>query len=508
MSPAAQRLLYALHRWGGVALCIVLFMWFATGIIMMYVGFPKLTQAERLSHLGDITTASCCAPLADAMAHQHQHSHSEPASIQALVVAGQPIYRFGYHMSYSRADARTGQPLPDVNSAEALRIAARYLPGSTGRHDGLIEEDVWTRTMRFAAHRPIHRIQMNDPDSTLLYISSRTGEVVRDAPLSERIWGYVGAWTHWLYMFKTKYSDPVWQWVAVFFCVVSIALVITGTWIGISRWRFKGRYKSGSKSPYPQPMYRWHHIGGLLFAFFTLTWLLSGLASINPMGIFDRKAASVDKVAYHGGSLSPDRFALDPAAAIARLGPSFKPRVLDWTSIGGDPYIVATDANNRVRVLPAGEGAPAVLTRIPAASINRAVQQLIPGAAVEKIELLTDYDSHFYARAQHTLRGDENRRLPVFRVSYDDPSRSTVYIDAHTGEIVAHHDRSTRVWHWTFNFVHSWEWAPLLNTRPSWDIAMIVLSAGGLVMSVTGLILGIRRLKFTFRKRRQKRRPA
>lgn len=511
MSPAAQRLLYAIHRWGGVALCVVLLMWFVTGIIMMYVGFPKLTQAERLSHLGDLTTVNCCAPLGDAMGHQHKmvDGHMQmPDSVQALVVAGRPIFRFAGHMSVSRADARTGEPLPDVDATEALRIAARYIPGSTGRHEGLIQEDVWTRTMRFAAHRPIHRIQMNDPASTLLYISSRTGEVVRDAPLKERIWSYVGAWTHWLYMFKSQYSDPFWQWVTSIFCVVSILLVLTGVWIGISRWKFSGRYKSGRKTPYPQPMYRWHHIGGLIFAFFTLTWLLSGLASVNLMGMFDRRAPSVDRAAFHGGDLSPDRFALDAATAIGRLGPSFTPRILDWTLIGGDPYIVATDARNQVRVLPADGTSTAVLRRIPEASIRRAAQKIIPGAKLAKIELLTGYDDQYYARAQHTLRGDENRRLPVFRATYTDPTVSTVYIDAHSGEIVAHHDRSTRTYRWLFSFTHSWEFAPLLNTRPSWDAVMLALSGGGLVICVTGLILGFRRVKFTLKKRRPKRRPA
>lgn len=507
MSPRAQKSLYAIHRWSGVVLSLLLAMWFATGMIMLYVGFPKLTQAERLSHLGDITTANWQLPLSDALQHSEHFAH-QPTSIQGLVVGGRPIYRLGFHMMHHRIDARTGDVLPDVGKSEALRIAATYLPGATGKYEALIEEDVWSRTMRFAAHRPIHRIQMNDPDTTLLYISSRTGEVVRDATLKERVWGYVGAWTHWLYMFKSKYSDPFWEWTTVVITLAAIGLVITGVWIGISRWKFKGRYKSGRKTPYPQPVHRWHHISGLILAFFALSWLLSGLASINPAGIFNRKAVSVDRAAYRGGELTPDSFALDASGALARLGPGFVPRVLDWTLIGGAPYVVATDALNQVRVLPAAKDANGVLLQVPAASIRRGVQQLIPGASLEKIELLTEYDSQYYVRSQNTLRGDENRRLPVFRATYTDPSRSTVYIDSHTGEIVSHHDRSTRTWRWLFNFVHSWEIAPLLNSRPSWDFVMLFLSAGGLVLSVTGMILGIRRLKFTHSKRRQRRRPA
>lgn len=47
----AKRWLYLVHRWLGVLLCSVFALWFISGIVMMYVGYPKLTPAERLEHL-------------------------------------------------------------------------------------------------------------------------------------------------------------------------------------------------------------------------------------------------------------------------------------------------------------------------------------------------------------------------------------------------------------------------------------------------------------------------
>nr|WP_047165628.1 PepSY domain-containing protein [Sphingomonas sp. Y57] len=503
MSPAAQRLLYALHRWGGVALCILFALWFITGIILMYVGFPKLTQAERLSSLGDITTVNCCVPLESVLSDRR--FSGRPSSIQVLVVGGRPIYRLGFGKSFQRVDARTGEVLPAVNREEALAIAARLFPGATGTYDGLIDQDQWTYTMRFAAHRPIHRIQMNDPARTLLYLSSRTGEVVRDAPLAERRWAYAGAWLHWLYMFKTEYADPKWELAVSLLCLVGIGLVITGVWIGVTRWKFRGRYKSGRKTPYVQPMQRWHHVGGLLFAFFALTWLISGLASVNPLGVFDRKATA-DREAFQGGALTADRFTLSGSTALAKLGPTFVPRQLDWVSIGGSPYLIATNSRNDVRVLPASGAAVTVQPRLPEASIRAAAEKLVVGGSLTTLELLADYDNHYYPRAQHTLRGDENRRLPVFRATYSDPARSTAYIDAHTGEIVAHYDATTRLYRWVFSFMHSWDAGMLLRTRPSWDFILLLLSVGGLVISFTGLVLAKRRLAFTAQKRKQRRR--
>src|SRR6218665_449753 len=47
----AKRWLFLIHRWLGVVRCAFFAMWFVAGVVMMYVGYPKLTEAERLQHL-------------------------------------------------------------------------------------------------------------------------------------------------------------------------------------------------------------------------------------------------------------------------------------------------------------------------------------------------------------------------------------------------------------------------------------------------------------------------
>src|SRR6187402_2335194 len=40
-----------LHRWLGIAFCLLFAMWFASGIVMHFVPFPSLTEAERIDGL-------------------------------------------------------------------------------------------------------------------------------------------------------------------------------------------------------------------------------------------------------------------------------------------------------------------------------------------------------------------------------------------------------------------------------------------------------------------------
>src|ERR1700754_546987 len=56
-----------LHRWLGVALCLLFAMWFASGIVMHFVPFPSLTEAERIAGLAPVDLAGVTHGPADAV---------------------------------------------------------------------------------------------------------------------------------------------------------------------------------------------------------------------------------------------------------------------------------------------------------------------------------------------------------------------------------------------------------------------------------------------------------
>ena len=43
-----KKTLIFVHRWLGVALSVIFFLWFASGIVMMYWSFPEVSQEDRL----------------------------------------------------------------------------------------------------------------------------------------------------------------------------------------------------------------------------------------------------------------------------------------------------------------------------------------------------------------------------------------------------------------------------------------------------------------------------
>src|SRR6267143_914655 len=56
-----------LHRWLGVLFCLLFAMWFATGIVMHFVPFPALTEAERIDGLAPLDASRVLLSPAEAV---------------------------------------------------------------------------------------------------------------------------------------------------------------------------------------------------------------------------------------------------------------------------------------------------------------------------------------------------------------------------------------------------------------------------------------------------------
>src|SRR5262245_35150705 len=62
-----MRVLIFIHRWLGIRVCLLFAMWFATGIVIHFVPFPALTEAERIRSLSEIDLAGVTHGPADAL---------------------------------------------------------------------------------------------------------------------------------------------------------------------------------------------------------------------------------------------------------------------------------------------------------------------------------------------------------------------------------------------------------------------------------------------------------
>jgi hypothetical protein len=489
-----KRLVYLIHRWSGVVGCILMLLWLGSGLVMLYVGYPRLLPAERLAALPALDTPRCCVPVEQAL--QRSQRPDQVRQVTLTSVAGQPRYilREGGG-GLIAVDAMTGYRVPPVDSRGALASARAFMGGTDATLMGTVLDDRWTHSGALDPHRPLYRVEIHDAASTLLYISSATGEVVMDAPLAQRGWNFVGAWLHWLYMFRDGSKDVVWSWTVIVLSAAGTVLALTGALAGIWRWRFSGKYKSGSRSPYRDTAMRWHHIVGLAFGGLVLTWVFSGLMSMNPVGIFDAKQRP-DMDAYRQGLPGAIRPALSTSQALLHLKQKgFETRELEWRVLHGQGYLLARDARGMTRlVAKAPAGGYEVMERWPRETLQAAGAHLI-SQGIESAQLLTRHDAFYYQRGEASMYAAAERRLPVLRIDFRDAGQTMAYLDPYTGDVVLSLDRSQRTGRWLFNLLHSWDLPAFLRFDTARDVVLTLCSLGGAILAITGCIIGYRRLR-------------
>ena len=101
---------------------------------------------------------------------------------------------------------------------------------------------------------------------------------------------------------------------------------------------------------------------------------------------------------------------------------------------------------------------------------------------------LRQFDAYWYPH-------HDERPLPVLCVGFDDADQSWFYIDPRNGDVLAQVDSSRRTYRWLFNALHSLDFSLLLRYRPAWDIVMWSLSLIGMIVSISGVVIGWRRLR-------------
>lgn len=497
-----KRALFLAHRWLGLVGCVLVVLWFASGLVMMYVPYPELLQSERLARAAPIETDQVLITPAQAVlaARAGAPAESGVQRLRLIQVGAQAVYavRLG-DAGWVGIDAASAQRL-HVTAALVSSVGERFA-GVEALHAAPTGPDQWSMQSGLDPHRPLWAVRM--ADGGVHYLSGRTGEVLRDTSLTERGWNWVGSVVHWVYPTVLRREARLWHWVVVVLSSYALVVALLGTMIGLLRWRWRDRER---RSPYAGWL-RWHHLLGLGCAVFTLAWLASGLLSMNPGDVFsDRSIAADEARAWRGGSLD------DPSVRRALAAPLPPQRdqalgsavELEWwpdgeREVGDAARGLRADAGVRVeaRYGPSSQrlwrrdAAAAAWSAhdVAASEIARRVGRLVAvsaSAPAVSIERLAADDLYHYGRFEAAP--------PIWRVQLADAVATWLHVDARSGELLARLDRSNRVQRWTYHGLHSWDFAVLLDHRPLWDLLMLPALGLGLMFSLTSVIVAAQRI--------------
>jgi hypothetical protein len=484
MKPRIKRHLFLTHRWLGIVLSLFVLLWFLTGIIMMYVEYPELTEPERLATLAPLDLVSVAVAPGEALRQSRLDGVANGLRLSALgrrpayIMQGPDGQR---DIIYADDGSRPGLDSPALALGTA-RHSGFATADSRPAYDGLVEYDQWTVSSALDEHRPLHRVRMGDAGGTVLYVSTQSGQIVRDTHRSERLWNWVGSTIHWIYPYQLRRHAGLWTNLLIYLSSAAVLAVLTGGIIGVLRLRPIRRYRGKNVSPY-RGIAKWHHVLGIVCFVFITTFTFSGLMSMAPWGLFDSEHSLAEQVErYMGGPM--DAAELGELAIPDNVGAL---REIEWHQVGNQVHaLLSRSADDRTVLIESefGDGARDLLRQ----RIESAVPDLLPGSRLSAASLLTGHDNYYYTRH------NRYRPLPAYRVEFDDPEASWFDIDLTTGTVIQRHTRRSRVLRWLYNGLHSLDFALLTQRGALWDSTVIALCVFGSLFAGTAVVVAWRRL--------------
>jgi hypothetical protein len=471
-----MRALLLIHRYLGIGIGVVMAMWCASGIVMLYVSYPVLDNNQRLQGLEPINWQGCCAgpKIATAL------GVDVADDFYIEMVAGRPTLNVLMALGDRRTfDLQSGEPVAAITRDQALAVAARHAQAlripKTPRYTESIARDQWTVSGQFNRDRPLHHIALDDARGTELYVSTR-GEIVQETTARQRLWNWVGAVPHWLYPTVLRQHAGVWAQVVIWLSVAGVFLTVIGLYIGIAHWlAMKGK----RWSPY-KGLSLWHHLSGLFFGVLTLTWVASGLISMSPWGLFSGSGFKEERdrvrdVWIDGGQIAATLQALATA-------PSLHATRIESAPLHGKLYLLAYRGANVER----WDAKTLLPTVLQPGDVERVAKTLADSSATQTT-LLTEGDDYYYS-------GHESRSFPVYRINLDDKDHTRYYLDPYSADIVGKIGADERWYRWLFEGLHRWDFSATLRTRPWWDLLIVPLMIGVSFVCFTGVYMGYRRI--------------
>ena len=473
-----RKLIYSTHRILGTLLSILFLMWCLTGFVLIYHTFPSANKKEKDARLEFISDEQ----LPDIASIIKQiPAGSEIDHIYLKRYLGQTIFQIQCGKQKYDIPADSTQQLPANDWKRIEAVANVWCQASIAKVDTLRELDQWIPFGQLKKEFPIYKFYFNDEEKHQLYVSSQSTEVLQYTSSDQRFWAWIGAIPHWAYFTSLRQDRDLWITSVVCLAALGILMTISGIYVGIDAYVQRYKRKGLFSLPYKK-WYWWHHITGMLFGLFVLTWIFSGMMSLvdTPEWLGKTHHEYPVSEVMAEGKISPENYPLDYREVIKAY--SGKIKYIEWDNFRRIP-LYNIQINQKKMTIDASDDTVKNLL-LSEANVLEAVSAIYGKAMPSKVTLLQEYDSYYIARSGHLP-------LPVYKVAIDDPDASCYYVNPKTGQYryVNNHSRWS---FWLYQGMHSLKIKYLVNHPVIWTIVMWFLLIGASIVSLTGMRVGIR----------------
>ena len=160
--------LIVVHRYVGVVLGVIMTVWCLSGFVMMYQGFPAVSEQERLAAAQPLDLTGPLAldrlPFGD---------EEELRGFRIEMLGDRPILRMGGRGGGGGAyDLRSGSEVEELAPDQVVALARRYAAGNGIEPASALQAvlmrdlDQWT-IQTFRGNEPLYKVPARSPSGTL-----------------------------------------------------------------------------------------------------------------------------------------------------------------------------------------------------------------------------------------------------------------------------------------------------------------------------------------------------
>lgn len=468
-------------------LSVLFLMWFISGIVMIYHRFPKISPAMKWEKQKALSPD---LPAIDTLLKRMADGEGW-RNLSVDMCLERPVFHIQGKRWRTEIYADSLQKIEVPDFVTIRKVAVRWGGSSAYTVDTLYRLDQWIPFGYLKKEFPIYKFSFEDKARQELYISSKSGRVLQLTDRNSRFWAWLGAIPHWVYFTSLRQNQPLWIHFMIWASGLGTLMCLTGLWIG--GWAFWKNRQKGFRSPYQKWWFRWHHITGMIFGIFALTFVFSGMMSLLDLPAWMQKGKQKNReIRFRGRSgrmLTLDCYLLDYRQIT--VGMQYV-RNIEWSSFGKHPYYVVHTATGK-HYIDASDSARLSPFRLTEIMIKEKIQQMHGQQTSYTLNWLTDWDDDYYSR-----RG--MLTLPVYKVEVDDELHTRHYFNPET---LYHRqiDDNGRLRAVLYSGLHSLNFKFLVDRPIVWNVVMYGLLIGGTFLSLSGVVLTLKWLGRVIRRR-------
>jgi hypothetical protein len=471
-----------IHQVTGTFLSLMFVAWFISGFVLIFKGFPHAPRKECFLQLPTFSSSD--------FEHIRFLQDTVSGTVGLEKYFSQPVYRIPVGRSNQQVyDAQTLQTIKSFSQKKCIGIAEAYMDLPVTKAAAMYRLNQWMPWSYYEPLLPIYKCQFDDPSKTIIYVSSKTGNIVQLTDRKSRWAAYFGAIPHWIYFRSLRIKAELWSSVVTWISGIGAFVSFTGIIAGLIRFRKRNKQSPGERqsiTPYKKTWYKWHHLTGFAFGLFVFTFVLSGMFSLAdlPKWMVSAGTDFLPEKKWNRSGIVLTDINGTPVDLWKAVNHTPGIRKITWQKrMGKLTCHVFRDSYNRPEVYIINNDTIKQQQTFPLSEVRDRAEKLFPHTTFTVAEQ-TKYDN-YYQESAKTLHP-----LPVYRIDWNNKGHNQLYIDPLTGEAIAAFNQTGKIHRWLYQGLHKFNIQYLNEHEWLRKTLLIIVSLGGLAVSITGLVLG------------------